>query len=192
MKALLLVDIQKGLTNKKGLYNDLLFFETVNFAVEKYRDFGYSIIFIQHNNKQLINGTTDWEIDSRINKMHTDHVLHKQYGNAFEKTELKLILENKNIQEILVCGLVSHGCVKSTCIGGLSEGFETNILANGHTNWNKDAEIKISSTESELSRLGVKIIDKQELFITSKYCENEFIEIDFGTFNFGIYCFIKL
>ena len=163
MKALLLIDIQKGLTNRKGLYNDLLFFETVNFAINKYRNFGYNVIFIQHNNKQLINGSIDWEIDNRIDKNHTDLILQKQHGNAFEKTELKFILENKDIKEILVCGLVSHGCVKSTCIGGLNHGFKTNILTNGHTNWNKDAEIKISSTESELNQLGVKIIDKEEL-----------------------------
>lgn len=39
--------------------------------------------------------------------------------------------------------------------GGLMEGFETKILENGHTNWNKDAEVKISQTENELAEKGI-------------------------------------
>ena len=163
MKALLIIDIQEGITKRKDLYNQSLFIETINYAINKYRKFGYVIIFIQHNNKQLINGTKDWNIDSRIEKRTNDLVLQKYHGNAFEKTELKSILENNNINEIVICGLVSHGCIKSTCIGGLNHSLITNLLANGHTNWNKNAEIKISSTESELKQLGVKIIDKQNL-----------------------------
>lgn len=45
-------------------------------------------------------------------------------------------LENNNLQ---------------ICIGGLEQGFKTNLLASGHTNWNKNAEIKITSTDSTLS-----------------------------------------
>lgn len=162
MKALLVVDIQEGLTKRKDLYNSSCFIETVNYVISRYRELGNIVIFIQHNNKQLINGESDWEINRRIDKRNKDITLQKQHGNAFEKTELKSILKNKNIKEILVCGLVSHGCVKSTCIGGLNQGFITNLLANGHTNWNKDAEIKISSTELELRQLGVKTIDRRE------------------------------
>ena len=163
MKALLLVDIQEGLTKRKNLYNASCFIKTVNYAISRYRELGNLVIFIQHNNKQLIFGESNWEIDKRIDKRNEDITLQKQHGNAFEKTELKSILENESIKEILVCGLVSHGCVKSTCMGGLNQGFRTNLLANGHTNWNKDAEIIISSTELELRQLGVKIIDRLEL-----------------------------
>ena len=35
-----------------------------------------------------------------------------------------------------------HGCVKATCLGSIREGYKTNLLKNGHTNWNKDAEVK--------------------------------------------------
>ncbi|GAF99431.1 unnamed protein product, partial [marine sediment metagenome] len=116
MKALLLVDIQEGLTKRKNLYNASCFIETVNYAISRYRKLGNLVIFIQHNNKQLIYGESDWEIDKRIDKRNEDITLQKQHGNAFEKTELKSILENENIKEILVCGLVSHGCIKLTCM----------------------------------------------------------------------------
>lgn len=89
--------------------------------------------------------------------------MQKQHGNSFEKTGLKSLLESRGVQEILVCGLVTHGCVRSTCIGGVREGFATRLLANGHSNWHAFAELKIAETESELRRLGVAVIYRDSL-----------------------------
>lgn len=155
MKALILIDIQNGLTKKKTLYNESIFFETINYLIKSYRDSDFKIIFVQHNNNQLQNGSSDWEIDNRIDKQENDCVIQKKHGNAFQNTVLKKTLTDFKISSIMVGGLVSHGCVKATCLGGLSEGFEVSLIKNGHTNWNKDAEIKISETENELIKGGV-------------------------------------
>jgi len=150
MKALILIDLQNGLTKNRTLFNEKLFFDTINNAVRNYRDSGSKIIFVQHNNKQLKYNSFDWQIDERIDKQEIDIVVQKKHGNAFQKTDLKQILLDNKIKTITIGGLVSHGCVKSTCLGGLSEGFEILLLKNGHTNWNKDAEINIKDTENEL------------------------------------------
>ena len=155
MKALILIDIQNGLTKKKTLYNESIFFDTINSLIKSYRDSDFKIIFVQHNNNQLKNGFSDWEIDNRIDKHENDCVIQKKHGNAFQDTALKEILTDFGISSITVGGLVSYGCVKATCLGGLSEGFEVSLLKNGHTNWNKDAAIKISETENELVNGGV-------------------------------------
>lgn len=159
MKALLLIDIQKGLTNRKGLYNKSIFIDTVNDTIHKFRESGNLIVFLQHNNKQLKYGENNWEIETKIDKRNEDIIFQKEHGNAFEKTDLDSTLKKHNIEEIFVCGLVSHGCIKLTCIGGINSGYKTNLIMNGHTNWNKDAELKINATESELRQIGVKIID---------------------------------
>lgn len=157
MKALILIDIQNGLTKKKTLYNESIFIDTVNSAIKTYRDLDFKIIFVQHNNNQLIKGSLDWEIDKRIDKQENDCVVQKKHGNAFQETDLKATLVNFGIDSITIGGLVSHGCVKATCIGGIPEGFEICLLKNGHTNWNKDAQIKIITTENELSKHGILI-----------------------------------
>ena len=159
MKALILIDIQNGLTKKKILHNERVFLDSVNSAIKAYRDSDYKIIFVQHNNNQLINGSPDWEIDSRIDKQENDYVIQKKHGNAFQDTDLKVTLADFDINSITIGGLVSHGCVKATCLGGLSEGFEISLLKNGHTNWNKDADTKILETERELIKNGVIIKD---------------------------------
>jgi len=121
------------------------------------------IVFLQHNNKQLLYGDSDWEIDSQFPIHKNDIIIQKEHGNAFENTNLKSVLDNHNIRDILICSLVSHGCIKLTGIGGVELGYRTSLLKDGHTNWNKDAEKKISNTELELSQLGVSIVDIHSL-----------------------------
>ena len=158
MKALILIDIQNGLTKRKSLYNEKLFFDIINSAIKNYRDSDSKIIFVQHNNNQLKSGTFDWEIDNRLDKDENDIVIQKKHGNAFQKTDLKTILLDLAVDAITIGGLVSHGCVKSTCLGGLAEGFKISLLKNGHTNWNKDASTKIIVTEDEMLENGVLIV----------------------------------
>ena len=117
------------------------------------------IIFIQHNNSLLKKGSENWEIDDRIAKQDGDLTVQKFHGNAFSKTDLERILRENNINEIVVCGLISHGCIKATCLGGLNVGFPTALVRNGHTNWNKNAAIKINLVETALIDKGAIIID---------------------------------
>jgi len=159
MRALILIDIQKGLTKKKTLYNENAFIESINSAIKAYRDSDFKIIFVQHNNNQLKKDTSDWEIDNRIDKQVNDCVIQKKHGNAFQNTDLKSRLVDWGVNSITIGGLVSHGCIKASCIGGLAEGFEISLIKNGHTNWNKDADTKILETEKELIKNGVTIKD---------------------------------
>jgi nicotinamidase-related amidase len=164
MKALILIDLQNGLTKKKRLYQEAIFLDTINSAITTFRDSNSIIVFVQHNNSHLQESTPDWEIDPRFEKHKIDIVIQKEHGNAFHRTILKNILIEFNIKSITIAGLVSHGCVKATCIGGLAEGFEVSLLKNGHTNWNKDARIRIDDTERELTKNGVKLLNVDEDF----------------------------
>jgi nicotinamidase-related amidase len=158
MKAILVVDIQVGLTQKRNVYKLENMIKTVNEAIDAYRKAKNLVVFIQHNNKILPHGMKDWEIDERIPQNKDDLTVQKKHGNAFKNTQLHTILQENQITELLVCGLTSHGCVKATCIGALEHGYVTSLLGNGHSNLNKDADRKISQTEQELKMKGVAII----------------------------------
>ena len=162
MKALLIIDIQNGLTMKRPLHDFAQFVHTINCSINIYREAEDLLVFIQHNNKQLKEFTDDWKIDNRIDKRDNDLTIQKFHGNAFLETDLETVLCARNIKEILICGLVSHGCVKATCLGGLKLGFQTALLRNGHTNWDKNAEIKKKLVETELIEKRVEIIEIQQ------------------------------
>lgn len=157
MKALLIVDVQIGLMGK-NIYNKESLISTINNAISSYESKGDCIVLVQHNSKMLTENSKDWEIDKNIVYKENCKRVQKVQGNAFEKTDLKEYLNEKKVKEILVCGLVSHGCVKATCIGGLDEGFKVNILKNGHSCWSSDAKERIENIEKELELLGINCI----------------------------------
>ena len=82
----------EGTTKKKVLYNEGLFLDTVNAAIKAYRDSDSKIIFVQHNNNQLKNGTSDWGIDQRIDKQERFILISKVQRNG--RILLKTISEN--------------------------------------------------------------------------------------------------
>ena len=90
-------------------------------------------------------------------------VIQKYASNTFEEPELKSVLDRNKVTEILICGLVSHGCVKVSCMGGKNNGLSAFLLKNGHTNWNKDAKLKIISTVEEAKKEVNRIVSIEEL-----------------------------
>jgi len=157
MKALLVVDIQAGLLKKNDVFEEELFLQTVNEKIKTFQKNKELIVYIQHNNKNLIYGKSDWEIDKRILKKDDDIVIQKFHGNAFMDTDLRKILDANNIDEITVCGLVTHACVRATCLGCVKEGYKTKLLKDGHSNWQSDPEQTIKDVEAELWGVGVTV-----------------------------------
>ena len=157
MRALLLIDIQSGLTKRK-LYNKELFLRTINQAIDNFRKEGLIVIFIQHENKQLLKGTEDWQIDNSINVEDDDYRFEKQHASAFSSCEFVSFIKERSISELVVGGLVSHGCVAHTCKSGLELGLDISLLENGHTSWGNDAKAKVEKAQTALIELGVNII----------------------------------
>ena len=157
MKALLLIDIQSGLT-ERNLYQRDAFFTRINQAITTFRNAGDMIIFVRHENAQLVKGSAAWQIDAQINADIQDYYFGKTHANAFSNKEIIRLLKDHDISEVVIGGLVSHGCVAYTCTGAVEMGLNTSLLNSGHTCWNKDADAKILQTETKLSELGIKII----------------------------------
>lgn len=162
-RALLVIDVQNGLTKKKSIYNYNLFIATINQAILKFRNKAEIIIFVQHNNKILIPGSFEWEIDYSVKKFSGDPIIQKKQGDAFKSPELIMLLRSFNVNEIIVSGIASNGCVKNTCLGGKNHGFVIKLLKNGHTNWHKSAVQISEKTMSELSALGIDNIGIDEI-----------------------------
>jgi len=158
MNCLLVIDVQKGLVEKK-LYQKELFIATINKAIAHYRAHNLPVVFVQHNNNMLQANTPAWEIAGEIDVLPGDPVLQKSQGNAFEKTELGAFLKTRGVTGVLVCGLVTHGCVRATTLGALAEGFRVEVLQNGHTLWNQDAAEKIQKFAQEMADNNVPLIE---------------------------------
>jgi len=161
--ALIVVDVQKGLTQKNSIYQEQLFLDSVNQAIFSFRKTYSHIVFVHHNNKFLVANSPDWEIDDRIDSSMLDFSIQKHHADAFRNTDLDIHLKERGITDVYICGIASHSCIKYTCFGGLAHGFTTHLIRNAHSCWNKNAAELIRHTEDELALLGVKILTPEEL-----------------------------
>ncbi|MBN1648247.1 MAG: isochorismatase family protein [Spirochaetales bacterium] len=161
MKALLVIDIQENLM-ARALLNREVFIAAVNSAIRQCRGKRIPVIFVQHNNNFLVKGESGWQLFSGLERQDDDRVFQKSHSNAFDEKDLEEFCIATGIAEVIVCGLVTHGCVRSTCLGGLDKGYTMKLLANGHTSWGKDATARIEKVEAELRNVNIEVINSIE------------------------------
>ena len=92
-----------------------------------------------------------------------DHIVEKQHGNAFEKTNLKDKLDSLNIGQLVITGLVTHGCVKATSLGARELGYSVVLVKDGHSNFSPKAPEMIAEWNEKLSHVGVNLLETQEI-----------------------------
>jgi nicotinamidase-related amidase len=154
-RALIVVDVQENLVAKR-LYEGEQFLSAVRDAIQGFRKSGGLVVFIRHCGAIVERGSPGWELYAGLDRRVEDPVVDKKHGNAFLNTDLARILEAQGIRDIIVCGLVSHGCVRATCLGGAALGLRVRLLKKGHSNWAKDAPRKIDAVELELAAAGIE------------------------------------
>jgi nicotinamidase-related amidase len=78
------------------------------------------VFFVQHANRgTLTAGSQAWQLHPAIQPLAGETVIHKRHGDAFEETDLQAALVARGVRTLVVTGLVTHGCVKATCVGAL-------------------------------------------------------------------------
>lgn len=56
-------------------------------------------------------GSPGAQIHAKVKNQHGEQVVLKHHVNAFRDTDLKAILDRHGIEEIVICGAMSHMCV---------------------------------------------------------------------------------
>ena len=163
--ALLVIDVQKGLFHRAHpIYKAEELLENINNLVDRSHENGVPIYFIQHANKSsLIEGSEAWELHPEIQPEDTDAIIHKRYGSAFQDTPLGGELTEKSVGKIVVTGLVTHGCVRATCLDALRLGYKVILVADGHSNFNKNATKYIKKWNKVLQRNGAELLMTEEV-----------------------------
>jgi nicotinamidase-related amidase len=163
--ALVVIDVQKGLFEKSTpIYGADQVLENINRLIAAARQAGVPVIFVQHSNENtLVKGSDDWQLHPKIKPLEGEEVIHKIHGNAFQATNLREVLENWKVGRLVVTGLVTHGCVRATCLGAIDEGYKVVLVRDGHSNYSKDAPQLIEKWNQVLSEKGAELIDAQDV-----------------------------
>ena len=136
----------------------------ITILIEKAHDKNVPVVYIQHSNPgALAFGSEDWQIHPNLHLTDNDLLIHKKQGNSFEGTSLEELLDSKSINSIVVTGLVTHGCVKATCVGALELGYQVVLVGDGHSSYSKDAPDLIIKWNQNLREMGAKIRNTPEI-----------------------------
>ncbi|MFA6617633.1 MAG: isochorismatase family cysteine hydrolase [Candidatus Neomarinimicrobiota bacterium] len=159
MKALLVIDIQERFMKESPAYEEERFISVVNKAIKFFRKNEDLIVYVHHLEGGVKPNTAGWGFDPRILKNESDPCVWKTKGSAFDGTDLRKILDKHKIDEITICGLVTQNCIRSSAIGSIEEGFKTNLIKKGTTNWAENPQETIDRVEAELEGLGLKLVE---------------------------------
>jgi len=109
--------------------------------IEKARAADVPVIYVEHVNTNDMEENTpeeDVATDATIAPQSEDPVVHKRFGSAFIKTNLESVLEEREIERIVACGLSSYGCVEATVLYGKLYGYQVAVAANAIAGSNSD------------------------------------------------------
>lgn len=165
MTALLVIDVQQGLFHKSTpIYRADPLLNTITTLIERAHAAGTLVAYIQHaSDKVLPFGSADWQLHPQLQPGEGDLIVHKQQGNAFENTSLHAELTGHGVGRVIVTGLVTHGCVKATCLGALALGYAVVLAADGHSSYSKDAARLSEEWNHKLGAAGAQVMPAAQI-----------------------------
>ncbi len=62
-----------------------------------------------------------------------ESVVHKQFGDSFEETELEDVLAGAGVGHLIVAGAATDACIRSTIHGAVTRGYDVTLVGDAHT-----------------------------------------------------------
>ncbi|MGD8813381.1 MAG: cysteine hydrolase family protein [Anaerolineales bacterium] len=115
-------------------------------------------------------GSPGWEIHPRIKPASDKHVIDKTSPNAFEGTNLQDLLQGLGVEELVIVGMQTEMCVRSTCLAALDKGFEVTLAEDGHTTFDFEDQSAFKSILqlNEELRSKAKIVPVSQIDFSSQ------------------------
>ncbi|MBY8314793.1 cysteine hydrolase [Vibrio fluvialis] len=140
-KALLIIDVQESLFEpvpKPYAAKDVI--RNINTLSNWAREQGYPVIFIQHEEPeypQLKYESEGWQLQHDLNTEEGDLFVRKTTPDSFHHTDLRSLLEEQDIDELIICGYASDFCVDTTTRRAAALGYAIKLATDAHTTHDK-------------------------------------------------------
>jgi len=157
--ALVVIDVQHGMFQKATpVYHGDQLLDNIALLIKRARAAGVPVIYVQHSDTRFLSKDSPaWQLHPRLQALVPDCTVHKLQSDAFEGTDLTELLKARNIEYLVICGLVTHGCIKSSTISALERGYQITLVSDGHSSFSKDAADLIEKWNTQLSESGAHL-----------------------------------
>jgi nicotinamidase-related amidase len=129
--ALMVIDVQKGVVGEAHERDAVI--ANIGALVDKARDEGIPIVWIQHSDDHLVKGSDAWEYVPELARQEPEPLVHKTYGDSFEATGLEETLARAGIGHLVVTGAQTDACIRSTIHGAFARGYDVTLVGDAHT-----------------------------------------------------------
>jgi nicotinamidase-related amidase len=136
-QALLLVDIQNdyfpgGKMELVGMEEAL---RNARLLLAMFRQERLPVVHIQHISKRpgatfFLPNTTGAAIHDSVAPQPGEVVLEKQFPNGFRDTDLSAVLAMSEVNQVVICGAMSHMCIDATTRAAFDLGFRCTVIGN--------------------------------------------------------------
>jgi nicotinamidase-related amidase len=102
-------------------------------VIDKARSEGDTVIHVRHEFPSpdapfFVPGTEGAQINSAVRPRDGETVVLKNHPNSFRETELKQLLDDKGVEEVVVVGAMSHMCIAATGRAATDFGYDTIVV----------------------------------------------------------------
>ncbi len=123
--ALLVIDVQQALIDAHPVQADT-FLINIALLIQTARASGKEVIYVRHDGgpeDPLEKGSPGWELDHSLTPVGSERIFGKRYSSAFKDTGLRDYLNERGIEQLMICGMQSEYCIDSSIKAAFEHGF---------------------------------------------------------------------
>ena len=132
--ALVVIDVQNGVVADAHERDAVV--ANIGTLVEKARGKGVPVVWVQHSDQHLEQGSDPWQYVPELSLQESEPVVHKTYGDSFEDTDLETVLAEAGIGHLVVAGAQTDQCIRNTIHGAFTRGYDVTLVGDAHTTEN--------------------------------------------------------
>jgi nicotinamidase-related amidase len=129
--ALVVIDVQNNVVAGNHERDEVV--ANISTLVDKARDEGVPIVWVQHSSENLPKGSDGWQYVSELSPQESEPLVHKTYADSFEETSLEAVLAEARIGRLIVAGAQTDECIRSTIHGAFVRGYDVTLVGDAHT-----------------------------------------------------------
>ncbi len=129
--ALLVIDMQNGIVEQAVNRNAVV--STIASLVRRARDADVGVVWVAHSSDEVPRNSEAWQYVPELERREDEPLVHKQYGDSFEATDLEALLADRGVGRLVVVGAQTDACIRSTLHGALARGYDATLVGDAHT-----------------------------------------------------------